>query len=169
MDFLWRAVFAVAGEGGFTARILKPSPAQSLDRVPIEAMHKWSGGEKVTTSLLLFVTVAKLRARNRGKAATGAGALVLDNPLGTANYVNFLDLQRAVARAAGVQLVFLTAVADMKAVGRFPRVARLRNVANRGRDYVTVAGYDRGAEELPGELTVAHGQRLADPLPLGID
>lgn len=169
MDLLWRAVFAVAGEGGFTARILKPSPAQSLDRVPIEAMHKWSGGEKVTTSLLLFVTVAKLRARNRGKAATGAGALVLDNPLGTANYVNFLDLQRAVARAAGVQLVFLTAVADMKAVGRFPRVARLRNVANRGRDYVTVAGYDRGAEELPGELTVTHGQRLADPLPLGLD
>lgn len=169
MDFLWRVVSAVAGDGGFTARILKPSPSLSLDRVGIEAMRKWSGGEKVTTSLLLYVTVAKLRARNRGKAATGAGALVLDNPLGKASYVGFLDLQRAVAKAAGVQLIFLTAVADMKAVGRFPRVARMRNVPNRGRDYVTLAGYDQGAEELPGELTVAHGQRLDDPLPLGLD
>jgi hypothetical protein len=169
MDFLWRSVAAVAGENGFAARILKPSPAYSAVRVPIEAMRKWSGGEKVTAALLLYVTVAKLRARNRGRQSAGAGALMLDNPLGKANYVPFLALQRAVARAAGVQLVFLTGVADMKAVGLFPRIARLRNSPNRGRDYVSLEDYDIGPDEPVGVLDVTHGGRTADPLPLGLD
>ena len=33
-------------------------------------------------ALLLFVTVAKLRAANRGRELARAGALMLDNPLG---------------------------------------------------------------------------------------
>lgn len=169
MEFLWRCVAAVVGENGFAARVLKPSPSYSTERVPIEAMRKWSGGEKVTAALLLFVTVAKLRARNRGRTSAGAGALMLDNPLGKANYVPFLALQRAVARAAGVQLVFLTGVADMKAVGLFPRIARLRNAPNRGRDYVSVEDYDVGPDEPVGEINVTHGGRTADPLPLGLD
>ena len=45
----------------------------------------------------------------------------------------FLELQRAVAAAAGVQLVFLTGVADMKAVGLFPCVVRMRNAPDQGR------------------------------------
>ena len=169
MDFLWRAVSAVVGDTGFAARVLKPSPSYSTERVPIEAMRKWSGGEKVTAALLLFVTVAKLRARNRGRSAAGAGALMLDNPLGKANYVPFLSLQRAVARSAGVQLVFLTGVADMKAVGLFPRIARLRNSPSKGRDYVSLEGYELGPEDTVGAVAVTHGGRMADPLQLGLE
>ena len=94
-------------------------------------------------ALLLFVTVAQLRAANRGRELAGAGALILDNPLGKANYVLFLELQRRVAAAAGVQLVFLTGVADMKAVGLFPNVVRMRNAPDQVGDAATSRSIDR--------------------------
>jgi hypothetical protein len=139
LELLWQATSAVVGDGNWKARVLKPSTTFALDRVSVEKMRKWSGGEKVTISLLLFCMVAKLRAQNRGRELPGLGVLPLDNPLGKANYVVFLDLQRKVASANGVQLLFLTGVGDMKAVGRFPNVVRMRNTANKSREYVRVA------------------------------
>lgn len=139
LELLWQATSAVVGEGNWRARVLKPCTTFATDRVSVEKMRKWSGGEKVTISLLLFCMVVKLRAANRGRELPGFGTLPLDNPLGKANYVTFLDLQRKVATANGVQLLFLTGVGDMKAVGRFPNIIRLRNTPNRGREYVRIA------------------------------
>ncbi|GAY07794.1 exonuclease SbcC [Pseudonocardia sp. N23] len=142
LELLWQATDAVVGDGNWKARVLKPSTTFAVERVSVERMRKWSGGEKVTISLLLFCMVAKLRATSRGRDVPGLGALPLDNPLGKANYVVFLDLQRKVAAANGVQLIFLTGVGDLKAVGRFPNIIRMRNVAGgpsastRGRQYV---------------------------------
>ncbi|WP_339122436.1 hypothetical protein, partial [Pseudonocardia sp. D17] len=136
LELLWQATDAVVGDGNWKARVLKPSTTFAIERVSVERMRKWSGGEKVTISLLLFCMVAKLRATSRGRDVPGLGALPLDNPLGKANYVVFLDLQRKVAAANGVQLIFLTGVGDLKAVGRFPNIIRMRNVAGRGRQYV---------------------------------
>ena len=50
----------------------------------------------------------------------------------------FLNLRRKVAAANGIQLIFLTGVGDMKAIGRFPNVIRMRNT--RTREYVSIAG-----------------------------
>lgn len=138
-ELLWQATSAVVGEGNWKARVLKPSTTFAIERVPVERMRKWSGGEKVTISLLLFCTVAKLRATSRGREQPGLGALPLDNPLGKANYVVFLNLQRKVAAANGIQLIFLTGVGDLKAVGRFPNVIRMRNTRSKEREYVRVA------------------------------
>jgi hypothetical protein len=137
-DLLWQATSAVVGDANWKARVLKPSVTFALDQVPVEKMRKWSGGEKVTISLLLFCMIAKLRAANRGRDLPGLGVLPLDNPLGKANYVVFLDLQRKVAAANGIQLLFLTGVGDMRAVGRFPNIIRMRNTANGAREYVRV-------------------------------
>jgi hypothetical protein len=138
VELLWQATSAVVGDGNWKARVLKPSTTFAVDRVPVEKMRKWSGGEKVTISLLLFSMVVKLRATNRGRDLPGLGTLPLDNPLGKANYVVFLDLQRKVATANGVQLLFLTGVGDMKAVGRFPSIIRMRNTPSGGREYVRI-------------------------------
>ncbi|MCF7549781.1 hypothetical protein [Pseudonocardia sp. WMMC193] len=151
-ELLWQATNAVVGDGNWRARVLKPSTALALERVSVERMRKWSGGEKVTISLLLFCMVAKLRATSRGRDLPGLGALPLDNPLGKANYVVFLDLQRKVANANGVQLIFLTGVGDMKAVGRFPNVVRMRNAARRGREYVQVAERIQAEEDPVGAI-----------------
>lgn len=126
--------------------MLKPSTTLGVERVSVERMRKWSGGEKVTISLLLFCMVAKLRATGRGRDQPGLGALPLDNPLGKASYVVFLNLQRKVAAANGIQLIFLTGVGDMKAVGRFPNVIRMRNTRTRHREYVSIAGARGGGD-----------------------
>ncbi len=164
MDLLWRAVREVVGPAGFRASVLKPSPTFSIERIAVDRMRKWSGGEKVTMALLLFVTVAKLRAANRGRELAGAGALILDNPLGKANYVLFLELQRRVAAAHGVQLVFLTGVADMKAVGLFPCVVRMRNAPDHGRrrGYVGVTERDIRDESEIARVDATRVYRLDD-------
>ncbi|WP_316690245.1 hypothetical protein [Pseudonocardia sp. H11422] len=73
-ELLWQATSAVVGEGNWKARVLKPSTTFALERVSVERMRKWSGGEKVTISLLLFCMVAKLRATSRGRDLPGLGA-----------------------------------------------------------------------------------------------
>jgi hypothetical protein len=125
-ELLWKAVEASVPEG-FRATILKPAPDQPKSRTPVEDMRKWSGGENLTASLVLFFVLARLRSEQRtgSKAAAQGGVVPLDNPLGKANYLPFLELQRKMARANGVQLVFWTGIGDLGAVTAFPRVAAM--------------------------------------------
>lgn len=163
LDLLWRSLDAVVAEGGFRARVLKPSASLALEHVSIELMGKWSGGEKVTAAILLFTTVARLRAANRGRTVVGgAGALMLDNPVGKANYVGFLQLQIKIAEAAGVQLVFFTGISDLRSIDRFPNILRMRNSAAGDRQYVRTG--DREQDE--SALQVARGQRVVEPAQL---
>ena len=62
---------------------------------------------------------------NGGKK--GSSVLILDNPIGTASRVSFLDLQREVAESMNVQLIDATGVKDLNAVGALENVVRLRN------------------------------------------
>lgn len=59
------------------------------------------------------------------RTSSVGGLVPLDNPLSKANYLPFLDLQRRVAKASGVQLVFLTGIGDLGAVTAFPRIAAM--------------------------------------------
>jgi hypothetical protein len=93
---------------------------------------------------------------------------MLDNPLGKSNYVGFLAVQRRVAEALGVQLLYTTGVRDLKAVGTFPNVIRCRNrrAASTDRGYVTAA--ERAGEahgtSLEGMVSSARVVRL-EPTP----
>ncbi len=142
IELLWRATEAAVTDG-FRASVLKPAPDQPTGRTPVEDMRKWSGGENLTASLMLFCVMAKLRAEKRtGTRAGAAGGVVpLDNPLGKANYLPFLELQRKVAAANGVQLVFWTGIGDLGAVTAFPRIAAMHkrpSTSRPGVAYVTV-------------------------------
>ena len=103
----------------------------------ITKLQKFSGGEKLTVCVALYCVLAKLRAHNAGQEG-GGGTLVLDNPLGTASHTRLLSLQRKVAAAHGVQLVYATGVNDLGAVGEFAHRVRLRKTwhAAVGRSYV---------------------------------
>jgi hypothetical protein len=82
--------------------------------------------------------------------------LLLDNPIGRASRVSFLELQREVARAMGIQLVYTTGVQDLEAVGALPNVIRLRNERvdrNTGHQVV----------ELHGEIVAARVARTELP------
>ncbi|MFE0773371.1 hypothetical protein [Streptomyces sp. NPDC058861] len=120
---------ALGGRGNIIAKIIKP--AQSLDTVERESVteiQKFSGGELLTVSVLLYCTLARMRAAQRDRRIPGGvGTLVLDNPFGKANYGPFVDLQRRVAAAHGIQLVYTTGSNDLPALGRFPLIIRMRN------------------------------------------
>jgi hypothetical protein len=126
VPLLQRAVHAAVGPQGFVVRILKPNPALIPQRVPVTELATFSGGEQLTAAILLYCTLARLRAQAR-QVQTAAGVLTLDNPIGKSSNVTLLQLQRRVADAMGVQLVYTTAVDDREAVGVLPHWIRLRN------------------------------------------
>ena len=110
-----------------TVRLLHPDLAESARRVSITEMQRFSDGERLTCAILLYCTLARLRARQEGYAGNRSSVLLLDNPIGTVSRVRFLDLQREVARAMNIQLIYATGVNDLDAVATLPNVIRLRN------------------------------------------
>lgn len=171
VDLVWRATEAAVGGSGFRARILKPDPAQPTQKVDVTEMNKWSGGENLTACLVLFCVMVKLRAENRGGRVEGgvAGGLVpLDNPLGKANYVPFLQLQRTVAAASGVQLLFFTGIGDLPAIRAFDAVlacSKRRSRTGPG-TYVTLDEADRPSrsEEIDG-IRLVRQRTTSEPSP----
>ncbi|HEX5050641.1 MAG TPA: hypothetical protein VFZ65_02605 [Planctomycetota bacterium] len=107
--------------------VLHPDPALDRRTVSIPEMARSSGGEQLTGAILLYCTLARVRARARGQSRHASSVLVLDNPIGRASRVRFLELQREVARAMGVQLIYTTGVNDHEALRALPNIIRLRN------------------------------------------
>ncbi|MGE0759484.1 MAG: hypothetical protein AB7O38_20875, partial [Pirellulaceae bacterium] len=106
-------------------RILHPDLQHVTKRMSIAAMRQLSGGERLTCAVLLFCALVRLRQREGSRR--GSSVLILDNPIGTASRVSFLDLQREVARSMNVQLIYATGVKDLNAIGALENVIRLRN------------------------------------------
>jgi hypothetical protein len=95
--------------------------------IPIADMKKQSGGEYLTSAILIYCTLARVRANNRGDRLDKTSTLLLDNPIGKASRPKFLELQREVARAMNIQLIFTTGIDDLEALSIFPNIIRLRN------------------------------------------
>ncbi|WP_405495541.1 hypothetical protein [Streptomyces sp. NBC_00096] len=131
MSLLLRAVHT-AVPTGFKVHVLKPDRAVRTERVRVSKVKNvFSGGQQLTAAILLYCTMAALRANQRGRQRSPhSGVLFLDNPIGRANADYLLDLQRQVAQAHGVQLVYTTGLYDEKALGQFPLLVRLRNDAD---------------------------------------
>lgn len=135
-------------------RVLHPDPALDRRTVSIPEMARSSGGEQLTGAILLYCTLARVRGRSRGLSRRASSVLILDNPIGRASRVRFLELQRDVARAMGVQLIYTTGVNDHEALRALPNVIRLRNERvdrNTGRRLV---------EHAPNEVGVLEAVRM---------
>jgi hypothetical protein len=117
---------------GFTVEVLKPDSVLRDERVPIEEMNSvFSGGQELTAAIVLYCTLAAVKANDRGQMrAKHAGVLFLDNPIGKASASYLLDLQKGVAQALGVQLVYTTGLSDDRALAAFPLWIRMRNDAD---------------------------------------
>ncbi|WP_020498235.1 hypothetical protein [Sciscionella marina] len=141
MSLLLRGVLAAAPKG-FRIEMLKPDAVLRTERQRVsEIRDVFSGGQQLTAAIILYCTMAALRANNRGRAKhRHSGVLFLDNPIGRASAGYLLELQRAVARALGVQLIYTTGLFDANALAEFPMIVRLRNDADlrAGRKYLAV-------------------------------
>lgn len=109
------------------ARVLNPDPNHQGQRLEIPELSKFSGGERLTCAVLLYCTLAQLRAKRRGLHHKPSGVLLLDNPIGSASRVTFINLQLDVARAMGIQLIYTTGVNDYEAIRPLPNSIRLKN------------------------------------------
>jgi len=135
-------------------RVLHPDPALDRRTVSIPEMARSSGGEQLTGAILLYCTLARVRGRSRGLSRRASSVLILDNPMGRASRGRFLELQREVARAMGIQLIYTTAINDHEAIRALPNVIRLRNERvdrNSGRRLV---------EHAPDEARVVEAVRV---------
>ncbi|AKH81083.1 hypothetical protein AA958_01650 [Streptomyces sp. CNQ-509] len=162
---LLRGVDAAMAPKGVAVEILKPDAVLRAERVPVGQMGDvFSGGQLLTAAIALYCTMAALRGNDRGDDRHHhAGTLFLDNPIGRANATYLLELQRAVADALGVQLLYTTGLFDTTALAEFPLVIRLRNDADlrAGLKYITVEEHLRpglpaqrdGEEPSVGEVT----------------
>jgi hypothetical protein len=163
MSLLLRGVHAALQPKGVAVEILKPDAVLRAERVPVSQMSDvFSGGQLLTAAIALYCTMAALRANDRGQARLRhAGTLFLDNPIGRANATYLLELQRAVADALGVQLIYTTGLFDTTALAEFPLVIRLRNDADlrAGLKYISVEEHLRpglpapDAPDVHGEIT----------------
>ncbi|SEL94661.1 hypothetical protein [Streptacidiphilus jiangxiensis] len=162
MSLLLRGVHAALEPRGVMVEILKPDAVLRAERVSVSQMSDvFSGGQLLTAAIALYCTMAALRANDRGQAKLRhAGTLFLDNPIGRANATYLLELQRAVADALGVQLIYTTGLFDTTALAEFPLIIRLRNDADlrAGLKYISVEEHLRpGLPHLDEEETEIHG------------
>jgi hypothetical protein len=165
MSLLLRGVQAALEPRGVAVEILKPDAVLRAERVPVGQMGDvFSGGQLLTAAIALYCTMAALRSNDSGRdRRKHAGTLFLDNPIGRANATYLLELQRAVADALGVQLIYTTGLFDTTALAEFPLVVRLRNDADlrAGLKYISVEEHlrpglpqqDPTAEPVHGEIT----------------
>lgn len=163
MDLLKAAIHEAVGHRGFRVKVLKPADDIATTTEDISALAKWSGGEKLTVCVALYCTIAKLRAVNTGRKEKSGGMLVLDNPIGRASHGPLIQLQRKVAAAQGVQLLYATGVKDFDAVSLFPGVTRLDNRAGRtnSRRYIIEAPVDGVHGTRVAHLDRLHGRATA--------
>ncbi|WP_148083794.1 hypothetical protein [Micromonospora sp. Llam0] len=169
LPLLKNAVHEAVGARGFTVKVLKPTLDLVATTEDISRLGKWSGGEKLTVCVALYCTIAALRAANAGRRDRSGGVLLLDNPIGRASHGSLVRLQRAVATAHKVQLVYTTGVKDPDAVSRFPNVIRLDNRPGRTRNRRYIVPDDTSAGQ--PDLRLITGVRVAhnEPADNGVD
>jgi hypothetical protein len=129
LELAYLCVERVSGQDGIDVTILKPDVILQADRIPVESIMHFSGGEGVTTAILLYCTLLQLRSQTYGRLSPtrDAGTLILDNPIGKCSRPDLLKMHREISKQMHVQLLYLTGVNDVNAIGTFDRIIRLKN------------------------------------------
>jgi hypothetical protein len=156
-ELVQRALRRVNRRPHFEVDVLKPNEGLRPERAGVAEIGAWSGGQKLTTAILIYCALARLRADNRSqRRSSPVGVLLLDNPIGTANLSALIDLQRLVAEKFGVQLVYTTGIDDKPALAPFTNVIRLGNRRERRRE----RGHIVVEETEDAEITVVDAARV---------
>ena len=128
-------VQSVFGEGDLEVSLLKTN-ASRPQWTHITRLEG-SGGQRLTSAFLLFVTVGKVREYDTG--ISSAGFLLADNPLGKSNADDLMRIQTQMAKAYNIQLIYLTGISDENAQSMFDNHLFLNKVQKlKRRDLVTV-------------------------------
>lgn len=118
--------------GHWTIKILKPTIDGQVkycapDRIP----HEFSGGQVLTLAVLVYCALSGVRSRHRPGGRRPAGALILDNPFGSASQETLIKMQHRLAAHTGLQLVCATGLNEPAVESAFASpgsvIVKLRN------------------------------------------
>lgn len=154
-ELLYQLLGAATGKKIFGIRLLKCDDT-GRNYEPV-GKDLGSGGEALTTSVLLYTLLISMRKKRHSHPDGRIPAfLVLDNPLGVCNRSDFLDAQLKVARAMGIQCVYLTGINDRESLALF----ELRVAIRKGSKKVEI---DQTAYDLL-EVAELHVEKTDDPV-----
>jgi len=124
-ELLYRLLRAATGKAHFGVRLLKcDDSGRHYEQV---GKDLGSGGEALTTAVLLYSLLTSMRQRRRNKKDDRIPAfLIADNPLGVCNRSDFLDAQLKVAKAMGIQCIYFTGINDRESLGLFEHRVAIR-------------------------------------------
>ena len=128
-ELLYRLLRAATGKTAFGIRLLKcDDSGRHYEQV---GKDLGSGGEALTTAVLLYTLLTFMRQKRRKKEDRIPAFLIADNPLGVCNRSDFLDAQLKVARAMGIQCVYFTGINDRESLGLFDHRVAIRKSERR--------------------------------------
>ncbi|RKZ81736.1 MAG: hypothetical protein DRR19_21755, partial [Candidatus Parabeggiatoa sp. nov. 1] len=76
-------------QNNISIHIFKPSDTPTLERTSIVEVGKFSGGEKLTTAIMIYCGIVRLIGFQYSENQNPSNFLLLDNPLGKCNYIPF--------------------------------------------------------------------------------
>ncbi|WP_028570899.1 hypothetical protein [Desulfonatronum lacustre] len=107
-------------------KLLKPEPTlDGYSLVPVGKLAL-SGAEGITVAMMLYLVSARLRAEAHGRQVGSCGVLLMDNPFGEANKPWLVKIQRALAQAMDIQLIYFSGVKDPNTLYTFSRHIHMR-------------------------------------------
>ncbi|MEK8016500.1 MAG: hypothetical protein VSS75_006490 [Candidatus Parabeggiatoa sp.] len=114
-------------QNNISIHIFKPSDTPTLERTSIVDVGKFSGGEKLTATIMIYCGIVRLIGFQYSQNRNPSNILLLDNPLGKCNYIPFVQMQREMAKLTNIQLIYATGIQEKESLGEFPRIVTLQN------------------------------------------
>jgi hypothetical protein len=126
-----RCVKSSGDASPWRVHVLKPTIDGTIVYRTPDRIREFSGGQELTLAILVYVTLAGVRAANRVVGRRPPVPLLSDNPFGKASNESLFHTQHALAAASGVQLVCASGIDHPDVLAAFEgpgaRVVRLRN------------------------------------------
>ncbi len=165
-DALRRTVKGRADGSAWRVEVLKPTVDSTVSYRTPDRIREFSGGQELTLAILVYVTLAGVRAANRSAGQRPPIPLLSDNPFGKASNEALIRLQHALAAAAGVQLVCASGLEDPSVLTAFEGpgavVVRLRNDRAQRTGLRHLRVIDEQVEAVVG-AALAGGRSPSDP------
>jgi hypothetical protein len=103
----------------YTIETLKPDTSPNTNYVGVghpEGLHSWSGGQKLSGSVLFYMAMCNLLSFE----GQPGGILLMDNPFGSCNHIEFVRLIVALTRQYGIQMIAYTSTEDLEIRRLYP-------------------------------------------------
>lgn len=100
----------------------------TISYLPI-ALSGGSGAQKLIQSMLLYLSLACMRQREKRTKGLYGGFLFLDNPFAQMNHAQMVSSGVMLAKSLGYQLCFFTGHRDANAIDSFNKIISICNTS----------------------------------------